>query len=298
MHAFHTYIKAVGTGHKHNRDLNNEEMKQAMKMMLTQEAAPEQIAAFLLGWRIKPESIEEFRGALEAFESFITYKEIPNSIELGYPYDGKVDNPYLFPLIAKKLEKFDINLIISGDKLQPSKEGTTTKEICKNIPKQPNLHFFDRTDYFPALSALTDIREKLGLRTGINSVERLVNPAKSQFSIIGAFHKPFVQKYIDIYHDRYERLIILKGAEGAPEILGKCSYWIVEGDKVEEKHVNINDFGIYHDKSYKRITLEQSLDLVNNPSQEHLQLAKLNAALYLQLTGKSTSLEEGFEAID
>ena len=298
MHAFHPYIKAVGTGHKHNRDLSKEEMEDAMTMILKQEASPEQIAAFLLGGRIKPESIDEFRGALKAFEHFIHHKEIPNSIELGYPYDGKVDNPYLFPLIAKKLEKFDINLIISADKLQPSKEGTTTKEICENIPEQSNLHFYNRADYFPALSALTDIREKLGLRTGINSIERLVNPAKSKFAIIGAFHKPFVQKYIDIYHDRYERLIILKGAEGAPEILGKCSYWIVEGEKVEEKHVNINDFGIYHDKSYKRISLEQSLEMIQNPSKEHLQLAKLNTALYLELTGKSSSLKEGFEAID
>lgn len=298
MHAFHPYIKAVGTGVKHNRDLNSHEMEDAMKMILKRDASCEQIAAFLLGWRIKPESIEEFRGVLNAFDPFIKHQEIPNSIELGYPYDGKVDNPYLFPLIAKKLEKFGINLVISGDKLQPSKEGTTTKEICERIPKQTNLHFFDRADYFPELSALTDIREKLGLRTGLNSIERLVNPANSKFAIIGAFHKPFVQKYIDIYHDRYERVIILKGAEGVPEILGKCSYWIVEGKKVEEKHVNINDFCIYHDKSYKRITLEQSLEMIHNPSQEHLQLAKLNAALYLELTGESKSLREGFEMID
>jgi len=298
MHAFHPYIKAVGVGHKHNRDLTSSEMEDAMRMILQREASPEQIAAFLLGWRIKPESIEEFRAVLKAFEPFIQHQEIANSIELGYPYDGKVDNPYLFPLIAKKLESFDINLVISGDRLQPSKAGTTTKEICEHIPKQPNIHFLDRAEYFPTLSALTDIREKLGLRSGINSIERLVNPAKSKFAIIGAFHKPFVQKYIDIYHDRYERLIILKGAEGAPEILGKCSYWVVEGKKVEEKHVNIKDFGIYHDKSYKRISLEQSLEMVNNPSQEHLDLAKLNAALYLELTGKSNSLEEGFELID
>jgi len=298
MHAFHPFLKAVGTGHKHNRDLNTEEMTLAMEMILKQEASVEQIAAFLLGWRMKPESIEEFRATLKVFESFIHYQEVPNSIELGYPYDGKVDNPYLFPLIAKKLEKFDINLVISGDKLQPSKEGTTTKEICENIPKQTNLLYMDRKDYFPALSSLTALRKKLGLRTGLNSIERLVNPAKSKFAIIGAFHKPFVQKYIDIYHDRYERLIILKGAEGAPEILGKCSYWLIEGDKVQEKYIHINDFGIYHDKSYKRITLEESLAMINTPSKAHLALAKLNAALYLELTGKSNSLEEGFAQID
>ena len=298
MHSFHPYIKAVGIGHKHNRDLTRQEMKKAMSMILKQEASPEQIAAFLLGWRIKPESIEEFKGALDAFDERVSYHDIPNGIELGYPYDGKVDNPYLFPLIAKKLEKYDINLIISGDELQPSKEGTTTKEICKHIPKQTNIHFLDRKSYFPELSTLTTIRRHLGLRTGLNSLERLINPAKSEFAIIGAFHKPFVQKYIDIYHDRYERIIILKGAEGAPEILGKCSYWVVAGDKVEEKHININDFGIYHDKSYKRITLEQSLEMIKNPSKEHLALAKLNAALYLTLTGKSKNIEEGFEEID
>ncbi len=298
MHAFHPYIKSVGTGHKHNKDLTPQEMKDAMSMILNQEASPEQIAAFLLGWRIKPESIEEFKAALDTFDAHISYHDIPNSIELGYPYDGKVNNPYLFPLIAKRLEKFGINLIISGDDLQPSKEGTTTTEICKQLPKQSNVHFFDRKSYFPKLSALTTIRRHLGLRTGLNSIERLLNPAKSNYAIIGAFHKPFVQKYIDIYHDRYERLIILKGAEGAPEILGKCSYWVVEGDKVEEKHIKIHDFGIYHDKSYKRITREQSLEMINNPSKEHLTLAKLNAALCLTLTQHYKTIHEAFEALD
>ncbi len=297
MHPFHPYIKAVGTGHKHNRDLSYDEMLDAMTMILTQEASPEQIAAFLLGWRIKPESIDEFRGALSAFDMFIKHQEIPNSIELGYPFDGKVDNPYLFPLIAKELESFDIHLVVSIGKLQPAKKGITTKEIADNIPPQTNLHFLQRGDYFKELAALSELRTTLGLRTGLNAIERLVNPAKSDYAIIGAFHKPYVQKYIDIYHDRYKKLIILKGAEGAPEILGKCSYWVVEGSKIEEHRININDFGIYHDKSYKRISLEESLDMVKNPSKEHLQLAKLNAALYLTLVEKVTSLEEGFEKI-
>jgi anthranilate phosphoribosyltransferase len=176
--------------------------------------------------------------------------------------------------------------------------GTTTKEICEALPKEENLHFFDRATYFQALSNLTDIRTKLGLRTGFNAIERLLNPAKSDYAVIGVFHKPFVQKYIDIYHDRYKRFIILKGAEGAPEILGKCSYWLVEGDKIEEKHIQINDFGIYHDKSYKRISKEQSIEMTQNPSNAHLQLAKLNAALYLMLMEKAATLEEGFEMLD
>jgi anthranilate phosphoribosyltransferase len=298
MHPFHPYIKAVGTGMKHNRDLSAQEMQEAMEMILKREASNEQIAAFLLGWRLKPESTEEFKGALSAFDSSIQHTLVPNSIELGYPYDGKVDNPYLFPLIAKEVLDFDINLIISTDALQPSKQGTTTKEIATQIQTEKNIHFMDRAKYFPALSKLTEIRTRLGLRTGFNAIERLVNPAKSDYAIIGVFHKPFVQKYIDTYHDRYKRLIILKGAEGAPEILGKCSYWLVEGDKVTQHHININDFGIYHDKSYKRISQEDSVHMIQHPSKEHLALAKLNAALYLHLMEKADSLEEGFSMLD
>ena len=298
MHPFHPYIKAVGTGTKHNRDLSAKEMQDAMEMMLRGDASSEQIAAFLLGWRLKPESIEEFKGALSAFDGFIQHQEISNSLELGYPYDGKVDNPYLFPLIAKEISNFDINLVISTDALQPSKQGTTTQEISRHITQEKNIHFLDRADYFPALSNLTEIRSRLDLRTGFNAIERLVNPACSDYAVIGVFHKPFVQKYINTYHDRYKRLIILKGAEGAPEILGKCSYWLVEGDKVTEHHVNINDFGIYHDKSYKRISKEASLEMIQNPSKEHLQLAKLNGALYLYLMEKADSLEEGFSMLD
>ncbi len=114
---FFKYIHAVGTSVKSNKDLTFDEAKDMMKQMLNKEAYNEQIAAFLLGWRLKPESIEEFKGALSAFDEEITKKEIKNSLELGYPFDGKRKNPYIFPLTAKYLKKFDLNLVICGDKL-------------------------------------------------------------------------------------------------------------------------------------------------------------------------------------
>ena len=295
---FHPFIKAVGTGKKHNRDLSQEEMYEAMTAILIQEASPEQIAAFLLGWRLKPESIEEFKGALDAFDTLIKHQPIANSIELGYPYDGKVDNPYLFPSTADYLQAFNLHLVISTDHLQPSKSGTTTQQIAQHLRVPNNVHFLERSHYFKELSNLTNIRKNLGLRTGFNAIERLVNPAKSDYAIIGVFHKPFVKKYIQTYGHRYKRLLILKGAEGAPEILGKCSYWIVEGKEVEEVHIDIRDFGIYHDKSYKRISLERSLELTAHPSKEHLALAKLNAALCLVLTEHTKSLEDAFNLLD
>jgi anthranilate phosphoribosyltransferase len=68
---FHTYIKAVGTGKKHNRNLSEEEMYDCTIQMLNQDIFSEQISAFLLGWRINVESVDEFRGCLRALEKNI-----------------------------------------------------------------------------------------------------------------------------------------------------------------------------------------------------------------------------------
>ena len=68
---FFNYIHAVGTGPKGNRDLSFDEAKDMMQQILDQSVPREQIAAFLLGWRLKPETTEEFRGALAACDANI-----------------------------------------------------------------------------------------------------------------------------------------------------------------------------------------------------------------------------------
>jgi anthranilate phosphoribosyltransferase len=295
--AFLPYLKCVGTGPKRNRDLSKEEMKVVMRAFLKKEVLPEQVAAFLLGWRVKGESIEEFAGAIEVFDEFIKTAPLPNSIEFGYPYDGKVKNPYIFPLTAKYLKKFDILFSLHGGLLQPAKEGTTLKEICDHILLPENIHYFDRSDYFPELYTLSEIREKLGLRSSFNTIEKLLNITQSDTAIIGAFHKPFVEKYIKLFKDRYKKLIIIKGNEGTPEIFSKCTITIIENNEIAEIKVDPKEFGIDYKKSTERISLENALEQIKNPSESFIQLAKFNAAVILFLTNKVESIEEGYRQI-
>jgi anthranilate phosphoribosyltransferase len=294
---FLPYLKTVGTGPKRNRDLTKDEMKIVMRAFLKKEVVPEQAAAFLLGWRVKGESLDEFAASIEVFDEFITQKPLENSIEFGYPYDGKVKNPYLITLTAQYLQKFNLQLSLHGDLLQPAKGGITLKEVCDNIPLPNNTHYYDRAIYFKALHEFSGIRAKLGLRSSFNTIEKLLNITQSDTAIIGAFHKPFVEKYISLFKDRYKKLVIIKGNEGTPEIFSKCAITIVENGEVEEIKVDPKDFGIMYAKSAERISLETSLRLVENPSEELLKLAQLNAGVILFLTGKVESIKEGFELI-
>ncbi len=294
---FHNYIKAVGTGPKSNRELSEQEMADCMNQILKQTAKPEQIAAFLLGWRVRIEAIEELQTAYGVFNNYIKRVNIPNSIELGYPYDGKADNPYLFPLFGKYLKKFDLSIIISGDYLQPAKHGITLKDVATNITLDDNIHYFDRSQYFKELSDLTRVRNALGLRTAFNTLEKLLNPANSKYAISAAFHEPYVKKNNELFASNYDHFVVVKGNEGTPEIFSKCRYWLKDGLKIVEHSIEPEYFGITYKKSWERITLEESLDFLNNPSQELEKLARLNVALLLVTAKKAKTVKEGFEML-
>ncbi|EDZ63393.1 glycosyl transferase, family 3 [Sulfurimonas gotlandica GD1] len=295
---FFKYIHAVGTGPKGNRDLTLEESKDMMDQILNQSIPSEQSAAFLLGWRLKPETTTEFRGAIEACDAYIEKTTIANSLELGYPFDGKAKNPYIFPLVGKVLEESGLNLVLIGDELTPAKNGITIKDICTKIELNKNTHYFDRADFFPKMSDLTELRMKLGLRSGFNTIEKLPRVANSEYAITGVFHKPYVKKYVEIFSDRYKRFALIQGNEGTPELFSKGRLWISNGGDVDEIIVDPANYGINYTKSWDAITLEDSLNQLNNPSDEYMKLAKLNAAVYLFVTENAASIDEAWEKLN
>ena len=295
---FFKYIHAVGTGVKGNRDLTFEESKTMMEEILKQEVHNEQIAAFLLGWRLKPETTDEFRGVVEASDLFIKRTAVPNSIELGYPFDGKANNPFIFPLVAKVLENSELNLVVVGDDLAPAKAGITLKEVATNIELNKNIHYFDRADFFKEMHDLTPLRMRLGLRTGLNTIEKLTRVANSEFAITGVFHKPYVKKYVEVFADRYKRFALIQGNEGTPELFSKGRLWIANGSDVEEFIVDPAHYGINYTKSWEKITIEESIEQLNNPSNEFLKLARLNAAVFLFVAQKASSIDEAYEKLN
>jgi len=295
---FFKYIHAVGTGPKGNRDLSLEESKDMMDQILNQSIPSEQAAAFLLGWRLKPETVTEFRGAIEACDTYIEKTTIANSLELGYPFDGKAKNPYIFPLVAKVLEESGLNLVLIGDELTPAKGGITIKDICTQIELNKNAHYFDRANFFPKMSDLTELRMKLGLRSGFNTIEKLPRVANSEYAITGVFHKPYVKKYVEIFSDRYKRFALIQGNEGTPELFSKGRLWISNGENLDEIIVDPANYGINYTKSWETITLEDSLNQLSNPSDEYMKLAKLNAAVYLFVSENASSIDEAWEKLN
>ncbi|MGA1932068.1 glycosyl transferase [Arcobacter sp. YIC-464] len=304
--SFKKYIKAVGTGPKGNRELLEEEIIDAIKLILNKEVTDAQIGAFLIAWRTKFETITELKGTVKALKSFMHTKKIDDSLELGYSFDGRVKNPFLFPLYENILKEFfeknsdirRLNLVISGDLVQPAKNGLTTKDVFDRMGKCEYLHFFDRKEYLTKLSDLTPLRHELGLRTAFNTVEKLLNPGLSQFGVTTAFHKPYVQKYLEIFEEDFEEVIVVKASEGSPEVFKDGKYWRKVDENIVETSFSLKDYGITYDKEFENISLDEALEIVNNPSEEIIKLAKFNIALYLVFTNRVNSLDEAWKRLN
>lgn len=304
--SFKKYIKAVGTGPKGNRELEENEIIDAIESILENRVTQAQIGAFLIGWRTKLETNDELKAAVKALKKYVKTKKIENSLELGYSFDGRVNNPFLFPLYDKILKDFfennsdiePLHLVISGDLVQPAKCGLTTKEVFEKIDKGQYVHFFDRVEYFKELSDITSLRHELGLRTVFNTAEKLLNPGLSDYGVTTAFHKPYVKKYLAMYEDYYKDVFVVKASEGSPEVFKDGKYWKEVNGEIEEVAFSLNDFGINYDKSFDNITLDEALEVINNPDEQTLKLAKFNIALYLVFACRVESLEEAWKRLN
>jgi len=292
---FHAFLKAVGTGPKGNRHLSREEMKEAMGMMLDGTALSEQTAAFLLGWRVQAEDKDELLGAIDAMRERIQQSPVKKSIEIGYPLDGKIKSLPIMLLAAKLIPK--IPIVVHGDRAQPSKLGFNPKDFHEHMKFSANIHYFDRANFFPELSKLTDLRRALGLRTAFNTIEKLHNVAQSDFALIGMHHLPYFDLYKELYAQDYKRLVIVKGSEGTPEVLKKTKMLVVEGKHSHSLPIDPADFGLKPFEAKEEMSLEQMIKQLENPSEQILGYARLNAALLLYAANQAPSLEEAYAAL-
>ena len=303
---FKKYIKAVGTGVKGNRELEKEEVIDAVYSILDNKVTPSQVGAFLIGWRTKLETNEELTACEEALKKYIKYTKVENSLELGYSFDGRTKNPFLFPLYENILKEFyetnpdikELRLVISTDLTQPAKNGKTAKDIGKHFTFPKYVNLLDREEYFKELSDFTPLRHELGLRTVFNTAEKLLNPGQSEFGVTTAFHKPYVEKYLAMFKEYYKEILVVKASEGSPEVFKDGKYWRQVDGEIIDTVFKLEDFDITYDNTYENITIEEALEIVNNPSDEILKLAKFNIALYLVFAQRVDTLENAWELLN
>src|SRR2546428_10438439 len=85
------FLREIGQGPRAGRDLTREEAREAMSLILSQQATPAQAGGFLLVQRYKGESPEELIGFAEAVRASARTiaPKVKGLLDIGSPYDGR-----------------------------------------------------------------------------------------------------------------------------------------------------------------------------------------------------------------
>ncbi len=227
-------LKKIGVGKTKSQNLNYEEAYEASKSILNGKSTDIQTGFFWGALRIKGETDEELQGLLDALKEETNYIELDDiqPVDLAVPYDGKNRSIYILPASIFIATGAGAKIVGHGAEDIPSKYGITYHQIlnlmgCMYLSNEEEIKkaidlsgftFYHQKYLNPKLYSLLPKRQEFGLRTYINTLEKILNPFKTTKVLIGVKHSPYIQKYIELgYFSGYKDIYVIKGLEGGIE---------------------------------------------------------------------------------
>ncbi len=199
------FVRILGRGPGRSRSLTQDEAYQAMQIMLTGQAAPQAVGAILMLMRMKGEVAPEIAGFAAAARDFLNASTDTSgvNVDLDWPCyaAGRTRGLPWFLLSAKLVAGTGTRILLHG--WNGKDPAIRTGLDYLGIPvvndfasvnaalDNHNIAYLPLEDAYPALFNLLNLREILGLRSCINTVCRMLNPAGSQDSVQGVFHPPY-----------------------------------------------------------------------------------------------------------
>ncbi|MDJ0820271.1 MAG: glycosyl transferase family protein [Paracoccaceae bacterium] len=218
------HVRTLGRGPGRSRSLTRAEAQDAMTQMLSGQAAPEAIGALLMLLRMKGETADEIAGFAEAAQAAMPGL---TNVDLDWPSyaAGRTRGQPWFLLSAKLVARAGFRVLLHGwNGADPKvRAGLTAAGIqtAPDLDTAAQILQRDRVAYLPietahpALFQLLQLREVLGLRSCVNTVCRMLNPAKARASVQGVFHPSYRLLQADAAQLMgWQSLSVIKGGGG------------------------------------------------------------------------------------
>ena len=214
------------------RHLTEDEMFDGLDRMTAGEATPAQMGAFLMGLRVRGETIAELTGAARLLRSRMLPVAAPaDAVDIvGTGGDGlktyNVSTCAAFVaagaglIIAKHGNRSVSSLSGASDVLTALgvKIDLTADEIGAVIEKA-GVAFLWAPMHHPAMKAWAPVRAELGLRTLFNLMGPICNPANVTRQVVGVFAPEWVEPIAHVLHKLGSRHAwVVHGRDGLDEL--------------------------------------------------------------------------------
>ena len=251
-------IQAVVEG----RDLSEAEAAAVMTEIMEGEATPAQIAAFIVGLRIKGETVEEITGCARVMRDKATFIRTPaGSVPVDTAGTGG-DGAHTFNIsttAAFVAAGAGVVMAKHGNRAASSRCGSADllEALGINIAPDPamvetsireiGIGFLFAAALHGAMKHAIGPRREIGVRTVFNILGPLTNPARAQHQLVGVYDGSLTAVMAQVLHNLgAKRAFVVHGSDGLDEITTTGSTTISElrGGAVKTYTVHPSDFGL------------------------------------------------------
>ncbi|MES9941872.1 MAG: anthranilate phosphoribosyltransferase [Candidatus Thiodiazotropha sp. 6PLUC2] len=314
---FRKRLIATAKGSKGAKDMSREEARDALTFLLSSEAHPAQIGAFLTAMRFKGARVEEMKGFLDAMEAHATLisPKVDRLLNCNGPYDGRKNALHLSLAAALVTVAAGVPVIMHSNSDLPPKNGVTTASVLEALgipahlePQQVAKSIEERgfghlhaSRYLHGVERLKPIRQTLFYRSFLHACEVMLNPAGAEFSLIGAAHKSFLQRFATAAGERgQQRVLAVQGLDGCDELPMKpVAVADYQQGEMSEYELDPADYGLtyqdHHPCADAETTAVLTEGLLQGEEKDQLNPVLYNAGVRLYLCGKVDAIAEGIE---
>jgi len=299
------------------REIFYDEMVDLMRQVREGKVPPVQLAAILMGLHVKTESVSEIAAAASVMREFSTRVDASGVDHLVDTCGTGGDKSHTFNIsttAAFVAAAAGARVAKHGGRSVSSKSGSadvleslgvnlalTPDEVALCI-REVGLGFMFAPSHHPAMKHAAPVRKELGMRTILNILGPLTNPAGAPNQVMGVFHPDLVgiqARVLKMLGSRH--VITVHGSDGLDEITitGPTAVAELKHDFITEYQIEPKQFGIdvapiesiqVKDGDESRARVESVLANEPGPSRD---VVVLNAAAALYVSGVAGSLWDG-----
>lgn len=241
------------------RDLSITEATWAMEKVMTGEATPAQLAAFLVALRAKGETVDEIVGFRDAVLAHAVPLPVPSMavdiVGTGGDRFGTVNVSTMASIVVAAT---GVPVIKHGNRAASSSSGssdvlaalgidlTLGAERVAEVLADAGLTFAFAAAFHPGFGNAAAVRREIGVPTVFNFLGPLVNPARPEASAVGVAQLDKVPLIVGVFQTRGATALVFRGDDGLDELTttGHSHIWEVSTGSVTEHDLDPLDLGI------------------------------------------------------
>ena len=302
-----------------HREIFHDEMLHVMRQIMRGELTQAQIAGFIVGLRVKKETVGEIAAAAQVMREFATMVPLKDHTHVVDVVGTGGDGAHTFNIstaatfvaaaagakVAKHGNRSVSSRSGSADVLEAL--GATlelTPEQIAQCIETVGVGFMFAPSHHPAMKHAAPVRKELGVRTIFNLLGPLTNPAGAQSQLMGVFHPDLVGIPSRVLQRLgAKHVMVVYGRDGLDEISISGETLVAELFKgeVREYELHPSQFGleVYDRRAIQVASVDESKQMVlavlENQPGPALNIVLLNAGAALYVAGVANSIEAGID---